>query len=224
MMDRRTLLAGGSAALMLAGGPAEAAAATRTFKAYLGSSRAGSQTISVERSGRDVVVTNRTDLVAKLLGIPVYRYTLNSREVWRNGVLQAITATGSDNGKANFVNAVRDGGGLRIQGSKFTGRVDGNPGSTSFFIADLLQHRTWISTQTGKPIRVAVANRGTTSFALSGGAVPCTQYHVGGQLKVPVDAYYATNGDLLGYTFQIKGQRARVVSTSAQPEFRPLWG
>ncbi len=204
--------------------PANAATATRKFRAYLGSSRAGTQVITVAREAGGVSVTNKTDLVAKILGIPVYRYKLQSREVWSGGVIQSISSTGTDNGRKHFVNAKRGSGGLVVEGSKFNGVVSGNPTSSSFFISDLLNRKTWVSTQTGKPINVAVSKRGKTTFALPSGNVPCTHYRFAGELKIPVDAYFADNGDLLGYMFEIKGQRARIISDSLNPAFKPIWG
>lgn len=225
--NRRDLLIGAAAAgisLPMLSLPAQGATATRRFRAYLGSSKAGTQIISVSRDGQNVVVTNQTDLVARLLGIPVYRYKLNSREVWRDGMIQAINATGTDNGRAHFVNATRTSGGLQVDGSKYKGLVSGNPTTSSFVHSNLINQKTWVSTQTGQPLSVNVAKRGATTFPLPTGSVPCTHYHFSGKLKYPVDAYFAQNGDLLGYMFEIKGQRARIISDSAEPAFQPIWG
>lgn len=225
--DRRTLLIGGGAfglGLAHASLPANAASVQRRYRAYLGSSNAGSQVITVAREGRNVVVSNTTDLVAKLLGIPVYRYKLNSREVWSDGVIQSIKSNGLDNGRKHFVDASRSGNGLQVKGSRFTGVVQGNPTSSSFVSSQLIGRKTWVSTQTGQPIKVAVSKRGKTTFPLPGGRVPCTHYHFAGGLKYPVDAYFADNSDLLGYMFTIKGQRARIIADSADPAFQPIWG
>lgn len=226
-LNRRDALLG-AAALGLATPflslPAHAAQATRTFRAFLGSSKAGSQVISVARNGNAVTVSNQTDLVAKLLGIPVYRYKLNSTEVWSGGVIQSITSSGNDNGKTHFVKAKRTSGGLQIEGSRFNGVVPGKATSSTFFVSDMLGRKTWVSTQTGKPVTVNAAKRGKTTIQLPSGKVPCTHYHFSGGLKYPVDAYFADNGDLLGYMFSIKGQRARIIAQSATPEFKPIWG
>lgn len=225
-MNRREFIATTSAGAIVPflSLPAGAASVSRRYRAYLGSSNAGTQTISVARQGGGISVTNRTELVAKLLGIPVYRYTLNSTEIWKDGVIQSISARGKDNGTSHFVNAQRVSGGLQVEGSKFKGLVAGNPTSSSFFISDLVGRKTWISTQTGRPIKVAVTKRGKTTFQLKTGTVPCSHYHFAGELKLPVDAYFAENGDLLGYMFDIKGKRARIIAETADPAFRPVWG
>lgn len=171
-----------------------------------------------------MTVANQTNLVAKLLGIPVYRYQLTSSEVWANGAIQSITASGSDNGKKHFVNAKRTAAGLQVEGSRFTGVVPGKATSSTFFVSDMLGRKTWVSTQTGKPITVTATKRGPTTIQLASGKVPCTHYHFSGGLKYPVDAYFADNGDLLGYMFTIKGQRATIIADSASPEFKPIWG
>lgn len=224
--SRRDFIVGATAAVSLPFMtlPAHAASATRRYRAFLGSSKAGSQVLSVTRNGNAVTVGNQTNLVAKLLGIPVYRYELTSTEVWSGGALQSISSVGKDNGKKHFVQAKRSSGGLQIEGSRFSGVVAGKATSSTFFVSDMLGRRTWVSTQTGKPITVNAAKRGKTTIQLPSGKVACTHYHFSGGLKYPVDAYFAENGDLLGYMFEVKGQRARIIADSAEPAFKPIWG
>lgn len=227
IMHRRRFLtstAGAAAALPFLGLVAEAKSASRAYVAYRGSSNVGRQQLDIARSGDTVTVNISTRLRVKLLGVTVYRYDLDSSEVWEGGVLQRIAAKGSDNGKPHFANATRTGAGLQIEGSRFNGVVGGNPASTSAFLPEIVTRSTWISTLTGKPINVASSKRGQATLNLPGGAIACTHYHCGGELKLPLDVYFTPSGELAAYMFDAKGERARVIAQSLEPGMRPLWG
>jgi len=84
-LNRRNVLTGAaSAALISPFGTAFAAngSVAREFQATRGSSRVGSQKISLTRSGDVVSVSLRTRLNVKVLGISLYRYELDSTETW----------------------------------------------------------------------------------------------------------------------------------------------
>ena len=225
-LNRREVLTGAaSASLIMPFGAAFAAnsSVSREFQATRGSSKVGSQKISLKRSGDVVSVSLRTRLNVKILGISLYRYELDSTETWEGGVLQSISGKTNDNGKKEFVEARRVSGGLDVKGSGHTGLVKGNVTSTSFFTTSLLDRSTWVSTQGGKPIKVKITKKGKATLPLAGGNVVCTHYHFGGGLNIPLDAYYDGNGDLAGYMFDAKGERARVLSASGSPTLSSVW-
>ena len=225
-LSRRILLGGAASSALIVPFSAFAAqngSATREFSASRGSSKAGSQKITLTRSGDIVTIDLQTRLKVRLLGIPVYRYNLNSRETWEGGVLQRISGKTDDNGKNAYVEARRTGAGLEVNGSDYKGVVKGNVASTSFFTTSLLDRKVWVSTQGGKPIKVAVAKKGRATLGLPTGNVACTHYYFGGELKIPIDAYFDGNGGLAGYMFDAKGERARVLATSMTPDLNSIW-
>lgn len=225
-MDRRFFLTGAaSATAILPFGAAYAGngTVTRIFSASRGSMNVGKQQITLTRRGDVVTIDLQTRLQAKILGISLYRYALNSREVWEGGVLQSISGNTTENNKTDFVEARRRGSVLNVNGSGFTGDVPGTITTSSFFTTDLINRKTWVSTQNGKPLKVAVSKRGRATLSLSGGKINCTHYHFAGQLKIPVDAYFDQNGDLAGYTFDAKGEKARVFATSTSQKLRSVW-
>ena len=225
-LSRRTLLGGvaGTALIMPFGAfSATNGSVTREFSVSRGTSNAGRQKITLTRKGDLVTVDLETRLKVSLLGIPVFRYSLNSSEVWEGGILQSISGKTDDNGKSDFVEARRTGAGLEVKGSDYSGVVKGNIASTSFFTTSLLDRSTWVSTQGGKPIAVKVTKKGRATLGLPGGNVPCTHYHFGGKLKIPIDAYFDDKGDLAGYMFDARGERARVLANSMTPDLKSIW-
>lgn len=197
--------------------------ASRTFAASRGTSRAGHQKITLTRSGSVVTIDLETRLSVKLLGIPFYRYSLNSREIWENGVVQSISGKTDDNGKPSFVEARRVAAGLQVEGSDYNGVVEGKIATTSFFTTSLLDRKVWVSTQGGKPINVDVTKKGKATLGLPSGNVTCTHYYLGGKLRIPIDAYFDGNGDLAGYMFDARGERARVLAKSTDQVLKSIW-
>lgn len=225
-MNRRHFLAGtASSAVILSALPSFSANGTvsREFSATRGSFNVGRQKITLNRQGDVVTIDLQTRLQAKILGISIYKYSLDSREIWEGGILQSISGQTTENKKKDFVQASRSGDALKINGSGFAGDVKGKITTSSFFTTDLLNRKTWVSTQNGKPLNVAVSKRGAATLQLSSGNVVCTHYHFAGQLKLPVDAYFDRNGDLAGYMFDAKGERARVLATSTNQQLRSVW-
>lgn len=202
---------------------AAATSATRSFKATRGASSVGAQQITLARSGDVVTIDLKTRLKVKILGITLYRYSLNSREVWEGGQVMRISGKTDDNGKADFVEAERVAGGLNVQGSGYSGIVTGKIATTSFFTTDLIERPVWVSTQNGKPKNVRVAKRGPASLRLPSGDVSCNHYFLGGDLNIPIDAYFDGRGDLVGYMFDAKGERAKIIAQSNSPDLRSIW-
>ena len=179
-LDRRLFCSGAAAACVLAGETravaAAAATATRRFDLVRAGKRLGRQTVSVSRSGSQVTVKVNVDITARIVGVPVYRYTLSSSELWDGGRLTKLEAVTDDNGSRHFASAKRGPNGLAIEGSVFTGTVRGNPGTTTYWSPAFLKRPVWISTQDGVPLSVTARSGGVESFTTPGGAVKATRW------------------------------------------------
>lgn len=221
---RRAFVAGAtalSAPLIL---PSEAFAKTakRTWSASRAGRDFGMQEVSVERTGSTAIVDFRTNLRGIILLIPI-RYQLACREIWEGGVLQAVESKCIQNGEEFFVSGRRKGDSIELKSTKFNGLVDGNPGTSTFFVSDIIKRDVWISTQTGKPMKVASTNKGDTVIDIGGQKVACTHYYCGGQLRYPIDAYFDKDGELVAYFVDALGQQNKFIAQSMQPKLRPLW-
>ncbi len=220
-MNRRTLLAGATAALITPT-TVQAAAGQRVFDIYRDDKKIGSQTLAVSRSGRQVRVDINIDINVRILGLSAYSYALSSRELWENGMLRTLKATTNDNGNREFANAERVSGGLQIVGSGFKGLVPGNPGTTTYWAKAFLQRPVWINTQNGQPMNVPVRKVGTVSLPVPGGSVQAHKYDCLGDLDT-LDLYYDTQREWVGNSFEARGERARFVLASKGRSLDPLW-
>jgi len=78
--------------------------------------RVGSHSLRFERAGNDLVVHARSDIAVKVFGFTVYSFAYRSRGVWRDGELQSLDATQTENGKEQAVVARRENGVMRVTG------------------------------------------------------------------------------------------------------------
>lgn len=224
-LDRRRFIAGTSALLAspyILSAPVYAASGSRTWLATRGRQKFGSQTVAVQRSGSTAIVDFKTRLKGILLVIPV-TYRLDCREIWEGGVLQSISATAKQNSEEFFVEAKRVGDEMEVKSTKYNGRVKGNIGTTTFFVSDIVERDVWISTQSGKPMRVNVTRKADRPVKIAGSQITCAHYRCGGQIKYPIDAYFDGNGELAAYRFDALGKTNHFVAKSLDPQLRPLW-
>jgi hypothetical protein len=224
MATRRDALSLGGALVAAAVIPVAVAAAggTRTFALLRGSKQIGSKTLTVSRAGSATEVAIDIAIKVRILGIPAYDYRLSSRETWVDGRLQSLSAETSDNGEAAFARASRNGGTLAVEGSGYTGTVEGNPATTTYWSQAFLSRNVWISTQSGQPLSVSVSNRGAATFPVGGADVAATRWSVSGDIGA-LDLFYDESGEWIGSTFEARGQQARFAVADLGPALAPLW-
>ncbi len=224
-LQRRDFLRGGAAAAALTVLPASgafAATSRRVFDLYRGKSKIGEQVISVRRQSGSVQVDIDVDIAVRILGIPAYRYTLASQEVWQRGALRSLSSRCNDNGTANSVSAEAVSGGVQVSGSAFSGLVRGTPGTTTYWTQEFLQRPVWISTQDGRPMNISVQRAGNASIPAAGGSISATKFACRGDIG-RLDLYYDANGEWVGSEFDAKGETARFVLRNKGAAMSPLW-
>lgn len=220
MLDRRTMIGGALAAAATA--PVHASESRRLFDLYRGRSRIGEQEIRVIRRGNEVEVDIDCDIVVKMLGMSVYRYDIESREIWRRGSLVTLAARTNDNGTAHRVQAQQSSGGIQVQGTRFSGVVPRQPATTTYWAQEFLTRPVWISTQDGTPMNVSVSRAGSTIVQAATGPISATKFACRGDIG-RLDLFYDARGEWVGSEFDARGETARFVLRSRGGEMAPLW-
>lgn len=223
---RRATLAGGLALLSSMLVPSSAAPATggrRHLVLFRGNSRIGEQTVSVTRSGDRIDVTIDININVNIIALPVYRYRLSSRETWQRGALMSLDAECDDNGTAHFARASGSDGVVNVQGSAFTGTVEGNPGTTTYWAPAFLDRPVWISTQDGSPLNISATNAGTIAVpTANGGNIAATRWRIGGDLD-GFELYYDSASEWVGSQFEARGEMARFLVADRGADLASLW-
>lgn len=158
MIDRRRLLLASAATPLLGLSPAlaDGTRGFRRFRILRDGSDIGTHDLTATRSGDRFEIAIDIDIRVRLLGITAYRYTLENREVWDGGVLTSIDSKTDDDGEDNYARITRAGDQLEVDGSAYSGTAPLESVTTSYYARPFMDRRPWISTQTGKPLDVAV--------------------------------------------------------------------
>ncbi len=222
-LRRRALLASGLAALSLPMSERKAAAAERAqrrFDIERGDSAIGMQTTSVARDGDRLDVAVEVGILIRFLGVPVYRYKLESEERWESGRLVALDGATDDDGRQDTARVRREGGGLVSSGT-YAGELPEGAVTTTYFTQEFLRRDTWISTQTGAPLSVTARRDGAERISGLSGEVDCTRWRLEGDL--PLTLYYDDRGEWMGNAFDAGGVQARFAATAETGRLAPLW-
>lgn len=146
------------------------------FKVFCNGSPVGYHEVHVrhEEDETDVDIDARIDVT--LAGIEVYRYRHRSHEVWRDGKLEALNAETNDDGEALSV-SVHPGedGMLVVENKQGSREVSPDLLPTDLWNPDVLGKRELLDTESGRILKVQVAQ-------LSDG-----RYQMSGDLKLLVD-------------------------------------
>ncbi len=225
-LDRRNLLLGAGAVALGSALPRTAIASTsveRRFDILRKSSKLGTQRLRVSRAGDQLEVLVDIKIDVRLLGLPLYKYTMSNREVWSRGRLVSMVSDTNDNGTKEYVRAERSTGGISVKGSGYEGVISGTPATTTYWTKAFLKRPVWINTQNGEPMNVPVRKRGAEAFPFRTGQISANRYDCRGDLDT-LDLFYDANDEWIGNQFIARGETARFVTSSFGGAMAPLWG
>ena len=222
-LPRRAVLAGGLAGGLVAALPRRALAAggERRFEVLRDGDPIGEQVTSVARDGEALEVSVRVRILVKVLGIGAYRYELDSRERWEGGALVSLDGETNDDGERQVARVRREGGRLVSSGS-WSGEIPEGAATTTYGTPEFLERGTWISTQTGRPLAVSVAQAGSAEIPGPDGPLTARRWQVSGDIDLAL--FYDDRGEWMGSAFDAGGETARFRALSAAPALAPLWG
>ncbi|MEL7463729.1 MAG: DUF6134 family protein [Pseudomonadota bacterium] len=215
MINRRGFIACGAAALA-APSLVRASTAARTFRVLRDGSDIGFHRIAVTRSGADVQVAIDIELKVKFLGITAYRYEMANREIWRDGMMVSMDSKSNDDGAPAFSRVTAASGKLEVDGSVWSGVVDGDSASTTYWTKEFLNRKLWISTADGDPLKVDARPVGPSEV----GGIATEKYSIGGDMAI--DLHYAGD-EWVSVRFDAGGEDAIYIPDGLSPAMAPVW-
>lgn len=151
--------------------------------------------------GGAVTVAARSEIAVRFLGITAYRFTYDSRTLWRDGAVETLTARTDDGGTVSDVRAVRDGGVLRIEGPQGRDSAPGTLFPTDHWHPGVASPETAavLNTITGRVNAVTLTPEAEETVETAAGPRPARRWRYGGELDTVV--WYDAAGRWVGLRF-----------------------
>jgi hypothetical protein len=185
-------MAAGLALLPAANAWAQALPSSRkqiAFEVFRNGQMIGTHAVEFEGDGGDLKARTRAEFLVKFGPIPVFRYTFESEETWRDGKFSALESQTRVNGGRDEVHAACNGSAVTIRTAR---------GQTHTAPADALPLSHWnkaalrnplFNPQTGSMLKERVAHQdGETLRLPDGRSIPTTKFTLTGETEI-IDWY-----------------------------------
>lgn len=188
LWDRRTLLAAGLAGAGLSLLPAVSRARAETcvfppsetihYKILRKGDKLGEHIASFTRDGNTLIARNDMEIVARLLGIPVYRYEHTSEEIWNDGWLTAVRSKTNKDGKKKRLEGSRSDHALRYTADGQKRTLSGYVLTTSLWHRDTPHERNLLDIEDGDVKTVQGHLVGTEEVPVAGNMVQAKHFRL----------------------------------------------
>lgn len=175
------------------------------FKVYRDGEEMGHHRVRFHEAGRQIAADTDIELAVTFAGFRVFLYTHRSREIWQDGALQSIVSSTHDDGDDLTLMGARQGGGLVIEGTKFTGEAPGHVAPTSYWFPAFVQHSAFLDTQNGRVFNGAIARVGEERIVAGGVEITATRYTLTEALVM--NLWYDADGNWVKTSFEARGSQ-----------------
>lgn len=154
--------------------------------------RLGFQTLEFANlKNGDLQVDVHIEIDFKII-IPLFTYTHDNREIWRDGSLLSLKSRTDNNGEDTFVDLRSAGGMLVGDGTDYEGNLSADLLSTSYFNPNLIRQSEIVSSQDGRLLKINIEEMGRETLNLEIGTVEATRFRLTGKLRI--DIWYTDDG------------------------------
>jgi len=175
------------------------------FDVLRNGSEFGTHIVRCEPTGQgEFAMVSDVDLRAGFGPLTLFRYQLDTREVWRDGYLVSLSGTTKDDGTRKTVSAERDGDVLRIDGSAFQGAVPAGIIPSSHWNVREARAERMLSTESGKLIDMQVRSLGRETLSVNGQEISARKYFLDADIDVTL--WYDETGRWVKLAFSARGQ------------------
>lgn len=124
--------------------------------------------------------------------IPLFTYTHDSREIWRDGKLLLLKSRTDNNGEDTFVDLRAEGDKLVGNGTDYENNLSADLLSTSYFNPNFIRQSEIVSSQDGRLLKIGIEELGRETLDLETGRVVATRFRLTGKLRI--DIWYTDDG------------------------------
>ena len=185
------------------------------FRVFRDGEEIGHHRVTFSREGDDLIAETSIELAVTFASIRVFYYNHSSREVWRDGALQALTSTTYDDGDDHTLSLQRQGDGFVVQGTRFSGPVSADAVPTSYWFPQMVSAARFIDTQNGRVFDGRIERVGAETIEVGGVQVPATRYTLTEALEM--NLWYDAAGRWVRTSFEARGSQIEYVLAAPLP-------
>lgn len=208
-------VAGLVAILMLLAGPAVAAASSQQefrFRVLLDGDEIGSHSFRVSREADQETVEIDAEFKVKFIGITVYSYVHDNRELWSNGCLQRIESSTVDGGDTFKVDGRAEGERFQLSTQDGESELATDCVMTfAYWKRDYLGQARLLNAQNGEFLEVDVESGGVEQLRFDAREVSAESYRLrNGERDIDITVWYEQqSGEWLSLESRVDGRVIR---------------
>lgn len=162
----------------------------------------GSHVIAFESKDTATMVEIKTNIVVKILMVPVYRFEHSGHEVWRDGHLVFLNSTTNDDGTPLTLHVAASDNGLDVRSNVTTGTAPLQSIPGSLWNQAAMAQTQLLNSLNGKLMAVTVTSLGDVPLSVRGQTTRTGHFKVEGDLQR--ELWYAPDGTLIQMRFKGK--------------------
>ena len=171
----------------------------------------GQHDMEIARDGAATTVDFRTQIEVKVMFIKAYSFGYAGREIWNGDSFVSFESQTNDNRTQHAVTATASADKTSIIADGKTIEAPGNVIPASFWSLAFLTRTAFFHTETGLPLKIAVADLGNEQIATRMGPKLARHFRLTGGLER--DLWFDQNGTPLRY--QLKGSDHSLITSEA---------
>jgi hypothetical protein len=148
------------------------------FRVLLDDTPIGYHQVSINRDNNRKTVHTQASFDVRILFIPVYSYSHETREAWEDGCLVNIDSTTDDNGDNFFISSTGNNRALTIETREGKTSIDGCVRTFAYWDLEMLKSGRLLNTQTGEYQQVTFRDLGTGELVIDGQGLEARQFRL----------------------------------------------
>ena len=160
-------------------------------------------TFSQSEDGALIVETD-VELKAGIGPLTLFKYELDTKEVWREARLVELSGRTNDDGDDLEVEAARAGDALMVDGTEYRGEAPADIIPSSHWNIRQMYSDVMLSTETGELLEIDVEKVGRETVQVGSETVEAERYRL--RSRLDVDLWYDDAGRWVKLAFEARGQ------------------
>ena len=136
------------------------------FDIYRNNKHIGEHIFSFAKSNEQISIESKINFIIKKIGIVLYKYHVEGKEVYENGKLIKFNSRTDQNGKEKYVNLELENDEFIIDGSSYKGKVPANYLLGTWWNHSIVEAEAQISAVSGRIIKQKVTYLGKETIKI----------------------------------------------------------